>query len=253
MEIYYDVFGAGDETLVFVGGWGVPTAVEVWKHQLSFSSKYKLVLLDLAGHGKSGKNRENYTMELFAHDVKSVIEDLDLTNILLIGHSMGGPVILEVERLISERITGLIAIDSLFLIPESSYAGHEDQSVKEFVKPLENDFIGTVRTMFKSMLSDKMNLQDIEAIEKTPDLLDKRSMVSAMAELQRWDMRKTLPHISKPLKCIVAGKSLSREYRAEYNQVFDAVYLEDLGHLLFLEDPILFNKSLEACISELVN
>ncbi len=77
-------------------------------------------------------------------------------------------------------------------------------------------------------------------------------MISAMEELQRWDMHKVLPQISKPIKCIVAGKSLPLKYRAEYEQVFDVVYLEDQGHLLFIEDPTKFNELLDERIIELL-
>ena len=253
VEIYYEVLGEGDISLVFIGGWAAPTAKKVWKHQLSFSSKYKLVLLDLAGHGKSGKNRETYTMELFAQDVRSVVENLDLSNIILIGHSMGGPVILETEKLISERTIGLIAIDSLFLNFGDSYIGKENHIIKEIVKPLEEDFTATVTAIFKSFLSDKFDPQDVEEIERTPLSLDRRSMISAFVELQRWDLHKVLPQITKPLRCIIAGKSLSKEYRADYDRIFDAAYLEDIGHLLFIEDPTRFNGLLDDRITELLS
>lgn len=251
-EIYYEVLGEGDISLVFIGGWAVPTAMNVWRHQLSFSSKYKLVLVDLAGHGKSGKNRETYTMELFAQDVRSVVENLDLRNIILIAHSMGGPVILEAEKLITERTIGLIPLDSLFLDPRSPYIGRESHIVKEKVKPLEEDFTATMTSIFRSMLSDKFDPQDVEEIERTPFSLDKRSMISAFVELQRWDLHNVLPQITKPIKCIIAGKSLSKEDREEYDRIFDAEYLEDLGHLFFIEDPTRFNELLDDRITELL-
>jgi pimeloyl-ACP methyl ester carboxylesterase len=251
VEIVYEVFGEGDITLVFVGGWGVPTAKKVWKHQLSFSSKYRLVLLDLAGHGQSGKNREDYMMELFAQDVRAVVESLDLRNVILIGHSMGGPVILEAERLLLDRIIGLIAVDSLFLNPERPYVGKHEEAIKEIVKPLEEDFVSTVTGIYSSWLSDRFDPQDAEEIENTPLSLDRRSMISAFVELQKWDIHKVLPRITKPIKCILAGKDFPQKMREEYNRVFDTTYLEDLAHLLFIEDPARFNEVLHERIREL--
>ena len=253
VKIYHEEIGDGDTALVFIGGWGVPTAKKVWKHQLSFSSKYRVVLIDLAGHGESGKNRENYSMELFAQDVRAVIEKLDLRNIILIGHSMSGAVILETEKLLSDRIIGLIPVDSLFLNPERSYIGKRNEVIKEIVKPLENAFTPTVIGLFRSFLSDRFDPLDAEEIQKTPLSLDKRSMISAFVELQKWDVHSALPEITKPIKCILAGKDFPQESRDEYNQFFDTVYLEDVGHLLFIEDPIRFNESLDACISELLS
>ena len=252
-EIFYEVLGEGDIALVFVSGWGSVTSMKVWKYQLPLSSKYRMVLLDLAGHGKSGKNRETYTMELFGHDVKSVVEKLDLRNIILIGWSMGGAVILEAERLLSDRTTGLIAIDSLFSeFPQSIYVGNDEAVAKESVRPFEEDFIGAVTDLFMSFISDKFDPKDIEEAEGFPRSLDKRSMLSAWVELQRWDMHKVLPDIDKPVKCIVAGKTLPKELRDHYNRTFDAVYLEDLMHFLPWEDPDYFNEVLSERISEIV-
>ncbi len=128
IEIFYEVLGEGAIALVFVSGWGTVTGMQAWKYQLLLSSKYRLVLLDLAGHGKSDKNRETYIMELSGQDVKSVVEKLDLRNIILIGYSMGGAVILEAEKLVSDRTIGLITTDSLFSeFPESTYVGKGKQ------------------------------------------------------------------------------------------------------------------------------
>ncbi|MHA1904201.1 MAG: alpha/beta fold hydrolase [Candidatus Thorarchaeota archaeon] len=252
VKIFYEEIGEGDTVLVFLGGWGVPTAKKVWRHQLSFSSKYKIVLVDLAGHGESGKNRENYTMELFAHDVRAVVEKLDLRNVILIGHSMSGAVILEAERLFPDTIIGLIPLDSLFLNPERPYVGKRDDVIKKIVKPLENEFTSTVTGLFRSFLSDRFDPQDAKEIAKTPLSLDKRSMISAFIELQKWDVHSALPETTKPIKCILAGKDFPQQWRDEYNQFFDAVYLEDVGHLFFIEDPIRFNELLEERISELI-
>ncbi|UCH04608.1 MAG: alpha/beta hydrolase [Candidatus Thorarchaeota archaeon] len=252
VKIHYEVLGDGDVTLIFVGGWGVPTARKVWRHQLSFSSVHRLVLLDLAGHGKSGKNRKHYTMELFAQDVRAVVEKLDLKNIILIGHSMGGPVILEAERLLSDRVIGLIPLDSLSVIPEVGFMGLEDDVIEERMKPYTEDFIGATTALFEYYLSDKFEPQDVEEVRKTPPTLDRRSMLSAWVELYKWDLNSVLPRITKPIKCIVAGKDFPKNMRGGYNSTFDAVYLEDLGHLLFAEDPKRFNEVLSNCISELL-
>jgi pimeloyl-ACP methyl ester carboxylesterase len=251
-EISYEVLGERGIPLVFIPGWGAITGKEVWKYQLLLSSEYRLVLIDLAGCGNSGKDRKAYTMELYGHDVKSVSEELDLKDIILIGWSMGGAVILEAEKLISERVLGLIAVDSLFgESPGDLYAGHNDAEVELNIKPLEEDFIGTVTGILESYLSDKFDSDDITAVKGIPHQLDQRSMISAWEGLLRWDMHKVLPISDKPMKCIVAGKTLPEGRRTFYSGIFDAIFLEDLGHLLVWEDPTRFNEALMECIREL--
>lgn len=72
-SISYEVYGNTDPTLVFVHGWSCDT--RYWRNQVSYFSKdHKIVLIDLAGHGHSGMNRETYSMKAFGEDVKAVIE-----------------------------------------------------------------------------------------------------------------------------------------------------------------------------------
>ena len=61
---------------------------------------------DLAGHGKSGNNRENWTMSAFGQDIASVVEAAKLENVILVGFSLGGPAILEAAKLMPEQLTG---------------------------------------------------------------------------------------------------------------------------------------------------
>jgi len=89
VPIHYQVQGSGTPTLFFVHCWSGDQTY--WKAQVShFSPHYRVVTLDLAGHGKSDLNRKDWTISAFAQDVVAVVDDLNLDEIVLIGHSMGG-------------------------------------------------------------------------------------------------------------------------------------------------------------------
>src|SRR6185295_7436006 len=82
VSIAYTMSGNGDTSIVFVHGWGI--SKEYWKQQQdALSSDYTVVALDLGGHGQSGHNRENWTIEEFAKDVGAVIDRLKLNNVIL--------------------------------------------------------------------------------------------------------------------------------------------------------------------------
>jgi pimeloyl-ACP methyl ester carboxylesterase len=51
------------------------------------TNHYQIVTLDLAGHGQSGTGREAWTIASYGEDVAAVVEELDLENAILIGHS----------------------------------------------------------------------------------------------------------------------------------------------------------------------
>ena len=104
VSIAYEVRGEGEPALVFVHGWS--NNRNTWEAELAhFSQKYKVVAIDLAGFGASGNNREKWTMGAFGEDVAAVIKQIGLDDAVLIGHSMGGPVILEAAKRIPESIT----------------------------------------------------------------------------------------------------------------------------------------------------
>jgi hypothetical protein len=104
--ISFESYGAGEQTLVFVHGWSCDA--RYWRAQIPyFSQNHRVIVLDLAGHGHSGLGRTQYTMKSFGEDVKAVTEATGSNSVILVGHSMGGPVIAEAARLMPERVSGL--------------------------------------------------------------------------------------------------------------------------------------------------
>ena len=111
VPLLYDVDGLGSPALVFVHGWSCDRTY--WERQFDhFKSEHLVVMLDLAGHGESGLDRTAWSMEAFGKDVASVVEKLDLNKVVLIGHSMGGTVILEAAQILPSRISALVPVDT---------------------------------------------------------------------------------------------------------------------------------------------
>jgi len=111
IRIAYDVRGDGIPALIFVHGWSCDRSY--WKNQVvSFSKNFKVVTVDLAGHGESGLGRKSWTIEAFGSDVVAVVKKLGLKRVMLIGHSMGGDVIAETARQLPGIVVGLIMIDT---------------------------------------------------------------------------------------------------------------------------------------------
>ncbi len=133
--ISYEVYGEGDVSLVFIHGWSCDS--RYWQNQIStFSKKYKVVLVDLAGHGHSGTTRETYSMKAFGEDVQAVVEKTGSNNVILIGHSMGGAVIAQTALLIPQKVKGLIAVDAYHNIEYPL----SQEGFDMMVAPMRNDF-----------------------------------------------------------------------------------------------------------------
>src|SRR5262249_39407728 len=112
VPIRYRVLGDGRPALVFVHCWTCDQ--HFWDASLGrFTRDYTVVTLDLAGHGGSGRGRKEWTIAAFADDVKAVVEKLGLERVVLIGHSMGGPVALEAARKMPQRLVAPVPVDTL--------------------------------------------------------------------------------------------------------------------------------------------
>src|SRR5436190_14238710 len=89
--INYQVSGKGDKTLLFVHGSYIDKTY--WNEQVKyFSQGNRVVTLDLPGHGRSGRERKNWSIQSFAEDIVTLTKELNLENVILIGHSLAADI-----------------------------------------------------------------------------------------------------------------------------------------------------------------
>ena len=148
--IAYNQYGNGDTTLLFVHGWCINK--EYWNDQSKyFSDKYKVVTLDLPGFGRSGKNRSEWTFENYTDDINEFIKAEKLKNVILIGHSMSGDILLMMDTKYPESVIGIVGIDNLKK-PGAKLSEEESKQVEGFFAMLDSNFSGTVETYTKQNL-----------------------------------------------------------------------------------------------------
>jgi sigma-B regulation protein RsbQ len=141
VEIAYGIEGKGDITLLFVHGAFINQ--NYWAAQVGyFKHDYQVVAIDLPGHGKSGKNRTVWTIEELGNDVCNLIETLHLKNVILIGHSMGGDVILEVAVRCPTSVIGFVGVDN-FKNAGSAMPAEIQTQVEPIMAMLKSDFANT--------------------------------------------------------------------------------------------------------------
>jgi pimeloyl-ACP methyl ester carboxylesterase len=102
--------GHGAPALVFVHGFAC--CLEDWRAQLErFEKNHMVVACDLRGHGETPGRPHECSIEHYGGDVAALVNHLELNGCILVGHSMGTRVVLEANRLVPERIAGLVLID----------------------------------------------------------------------------------------------------------------------------------------------
>jgi pimeloyl-ACP methyl ester carboxylesterase len=113
MLSYSDV-GKG-EVIVFIHGLG--QTKESWKSQFELSNTYRLITVDLRGHGNSETINENITLENMALDVIELMDHLHIESAYICGLSLGGLVAQEIYRQREDLVSGLILSNTTWYIP----------------------------------------------------------------------------------------------------------------------------------------
>src|SRR5579885_2327222 len=109
-KINWAVAGKGDKTVIFVHGWTCDSTT--WAKQVpAVARKYQVLTLDLPGHGKSGMPKGEFSMDLFAKAVEGVRREVKADKMILVGHSMGTPVIRQYARLFPQHVQALVLVD----------------------------------------------------------------------------------------------------------------------------------------------
>lgn len=247
IRIAYEVRGEGTPTLVFVHGWSCDRSY--WKGQLEpLSRRYRVVAVDLAGHGESGLGREAWTIEAFGGDVAAVVEKLGLQRVILIGHSMGGDVIAEAARRLPGRVAGLIWVETY----KQLRTPRTPEQVDALVAPFRADFPGTTRAFVRGMFvpgSDSALVERVAAdMSSAPPAVALGALHSAMSYSR--EMPRALDELKLPVIAINADNAPTDTASLRQHGV-EVIVMPGVGHFLMMEDPERFNGLLVTAIGKL--
>jgi pimeloyl-ACP methyl ester carboxylesterase len=246
VSIAYRVEGSGNPTLVFIHGGSCDKSY--WDSQVSyFAQKYRVVAVDLAGHGESGLDRDRWTMAAFGEDVTAVVNHLNLEQIVLIGHSMGGAVILEAAQRI-HGVLGIIGVDQFMDVNSKVDQAYLDQlaalrsSPDEVVRAAIGQFVS-------GLFIDK---SDPTLVEKITLDMSSEPMLNSAEEFHRYDLGQALEKVTIPVWCISSDyHPFDLEAARQHCPSFEVVFMSGVGHFVMMEDPETFNTLLEGIVRKL--
>ena len=114
IELYYEIHGPDDAPpLVLIGGWA--SYRWIWFRQVpTFKEKYKVIVFDNRGAGRSSKPDIEYSIEMFAADTVGLMDALNIKTAHILGISMGGLIAQQVAISYPERIRSLILVSTHF-------------------------------------------------------------------------------------------------------------------------------------------
>jgi gluconolactonase len=250
LNIVCDVRGKGDTALVFLHGWCGDR--EYWKQQVNeFAADYKVVTLDQAGHGESGKDRKNWNLNGLGSDVEAVVKALGLKRVILVGHSMGGPVALTAAKRMPGKVIAVVGVDTLqnadFKMPE--------EMTKKFLEAFAADFKGTLRGGLGGLLHKNTDPELKNWLITRAEVQDQKMALGLMRDLQSADTKTLLKDAKVPVRCInsAGGYAFFTPTSIDANKKYadyNAVLMEGVGHYPMLEQPAAFNQKLREVLKE---
>jgi pimeloyl-ACP methyl ester carboxylesterase len=251
LTIVGEVRGHGDTAIVFLHGWCGDR--EYWKHQVEpFAADYRVVAIDQAGHGESGKDRKAWSIDGLAGDVEAVVKALGLKRVILVGHSMGGPVGLAAAKRMPGTVVAVIGVDTL----HNAEAKLPEEVTKPIIAGVEKDFKGTVRATFDGLLPENADAGLKTWLRTRAESQDPKMALAHMRELFGLDTKKLLTEAKVPVRCInsAGGYTFFTPTAAETNKKYadyNAVMIDSVGHYPMLEKPDEFNRKLRNVLAEL--
>ncbi len=240
VPIHYVSTGTGDAAVVLVHCWGCN--LHYWDGAVrALAPRYHVVALDLAGHGQSGKNRKDWTITAFGEDVRAVVGALGLKRVILVGHSMGGPVILEAANLMPDRVVGLVPVDTLHDVDRDM----PDEKKQQMFARMRQDFPGTTTELVHHLFPKDADPKIVDRVVFDGTHADPTVGIPALESLFAYRAGPALERIKVPIVAINADLvPTNLDVERRHAPQFEAVIMKGVGHWLMLERPDEFNTDL---------
>jgi len=251
VKIAYTDNGKGDTTLFFVHGWGINKSY--FANQVAyFSKKYRVITIDRPGFGESGKNRSDWSTEAYAHDIETVIGKLNLKNVVLIGHSMAGDIVLQAALIDTNYVIGIVGVDNFKAvgIPDDPKS---KEAFKQAINNLQHNFKQVASAYFTQYLfakstPDSIKTRILDDIVKT----DSTIAIANMVQGNGFDEVAKLKQYGKKLYLINSDYMPTNTSGLTKNQIpFMLTYVNDTGHFPMVEKPQEFNVCLQRILADI--
>jgi pimeloyl-ACP methyl ester carboxylesterase len=241
IKLHYQMSGKGEEALIFIHGW--TCNAEFWRGQTSAFSDMRVIAVDLPGHGQSDKPQTEYTMAYFARSIEAVMRDAKVKRAVLVGHSMGAPVIRQFHRLYPEKTLGLVIVDGplrpfMPLAQIEAFAAQLRANYKTGEAQMADGILAPVK-------NEKLKAEIRAAMLATPDYV----AISAMTALADEKLYEKDP-INVPVLAIMAKSGLwaadTESFIRSLAPDLEFYMWDGVSHFLMMEKPREFNQTLQA-------
>jgi pimeloyl-ACP methyl ester carboxylesterase len=241
LRVHYEVTGTGDTALVFVHGW--LGNVRWWDTQRDFfRDRYMVVAIDLPGHGQSDTARTAWSAAQYADDIKTVTDQLDAREVILVGHSMSGAYVVEAAPRIA-RTKKVVVIDTLKNLDQLI----APEQVEQLFATYRKDFRAAVENVLPQHLFSPHTPPAVRArvqaefLQADPDLA-----IRIIEPLYRMDIREAARRVEVPVRAISSDFTPTNvDANRRYFRDYACEVVEKAGHYPMLERPEETSRALD--------
>ncbi|MFV9683877.1 alpha/beta fold hydrolase [Ectopseudomonas mendocina] len=253
-QLHYEDYGHG-APLLLVHGLGSST--RDWEYQIpALAQHYRVIALDVRGHGRSDKPRGAYRIADFADDVAALIEYLQLPPVHLVGISMGGMIGFQLGVDRPELLRSLTIVNSGPEVKAKSPGDWLEIAKRWTLSRLLS--LETIAKALAKLLFPKPEQAELRRkVEERWPQNDKRAYLASLDAIIGWGVRERLQRITCPTLVISADRDYTpverkREYVAEMPNA-RLLVIENSRHATPLDQPERFNSALLAFLGETAN
>ncbi len=246
LKIHSTVTGKGPKTVILVHGWTCDETT--WSEQVGVLSKqYRVITLDLPGHGKSESPKDGkLTMELFARAVEAARAQTKGERVVLVGHSMGTPVVIEYARLYPQRTSALVFVDGIVTVDANNRGRAPDPKAMVGPDGPKNREV-MIRAMFAPSTTPAVQDKIMKMMLGPPEATAVGAM-NATFDPTYWkgDV------FTMPILGIYADHSRmgNRDYMKTHFPALEYTEVPNTGHFVMLDNPVEFNRVLLAFLQK---
>lgn len=253
VNIAYTDTGRNDTTLLFVHGWCINKSY--WASQAAyFGKRYRVVAIDLPGFGQSGKNRSQWNTRAFSRDVDSVIKQLKLKKVILVGHSMSGDVVLQAAVDNPKQVIGLVVVDIFKNVGKDEV--QTEQAKKEYAAAIDS-----LKHHFKKIAFDYFNQAlfystTTAAVKKRVlnDVTHVDTVIAAACMEPNDDFNEVTKLKAAKTKLYLINSDVEptdTTHLAANKIPYKLLYIHATGHFPMIEKPQQFNMLLDNVIADI--
>lgn len=201
-QLFYREAGVGKTVAVFVHGNGATS--QAWQYQMGFLADHNVrcIAFDRRGHGRSSDPGRGFDYDTFADDLATALAQLDLTNLILIGHSMGaGEVVRYLSRHGSARVAriALVSPTTPLVMKTADNPNGVDKAVLDQLPPkLYSDFPKWAAENARTFLGKDASEETAQWRLRLADQCSLKAIVDSYRAVTETDFRLELPRIKVP-------------------------------------------------------